>query len=340
MYAVKGKRTVFFEKRPSISETASIVGKKEGEGPLGQMFDIVLEDDKWGEDSWEKSESKLQRECVRLLLDKRRVRETDVDMLFSGDLLNQCVGAHYGLKDMRVAFFGLFGACSTFCEGMILSAMSVDGGYSRRSVCVTSSHFCSAEKQFRLPLNYGGQRTPTAQWTVTGAGACTIERGGEVRIVGATPGRIIDMGINDASNMGVAMAPAAADTLIQLFNDTDTYPSDYDLILTGDLGTVGSRILCDLMSDNGYDIYNRHNDCGCMIYDIKRQDVHSGGSGCGCIASVFSADIFRKLKNGKIKKMILMATGALMNTQAINQGESIPSVAHALILEGKNDGLC
>ena len=329
-----GKRTMVFENRPVITETASVVGKKEGEGPLGNLFDITLTDDKWGEDTWEKSESKLQRECVRFLIDKRKICESDIDLLFSGDLLNQCVGAHYGLKDMRVSFLGLFGACSTFCEGMILAAMSVDGGYSKRSVCVTSSHYCSAEKQFRLPLNYGGQRSPTAQWTVTGAGACTIELGEGVHIVSATPGRIVDMGINDASNMGVAMAPAAADTLVQLFNDTGTSPNDYDLILTGDLGSVGSEVLCSLMSDNGFDISKQHNDCGCMIFDLKEQDVHAGGSGCGCIASVFSADIYRKLKNGQIKKMILMATGALMNTQAINQGETVPSVAHALVLEG------
>lgn len=329
-----GKRTVVFDRKPVISETASVVGKKESEGPLGSLFDITLNDDKWGEDSWEKSESKLQRECVRTLIDKRKICESDIDILFSGDLLNQCVGAHYGLKDMRVSFLGLFGACSTFCEGMILSAMTVDSGFSRRSVCVTSSHFCSAEKQFRLPLDYGGQRSPTSQWTVTGSGACVIEEGEGVKIAAATPGRIIDMGINDASNMGVAMAPAAADTLMQLFEDTNTKSQDYDLILTGDLGTVGSEVLCSLMQDNGMDISNNHNDCGCMIFDLEKQDVHAGGSGCGCIASVFSADIFRRLKSGEIKRMILMATGALMNTQAINQGESIPSIAHALILEG------
>lgn len=329
-----GKRTMTFQRRPAITETASIVGKKEGEGPLGRFFDITLSDDTWGMDSWEKSESKLQRECVRLLIDKRKICESDTDILFSGDLLNQCVGAHYGLKDMRVSFIGLFGACSTFCEGMMLAAISVDGGYSERSVCVTSSHYCSAEKQFRLPLNYGGQRSPTAQWTVTGAGACTIEIGDGVHIISATPGRIVDMGINDASNMGVAMAPAAADTLIQLFNDTNTKPEDYDLILTGDLGTVGSEVLCDLVKDKGYDIKGIHNDCGAIIFDIKSQDVHAGGSGCGCIASVFSAYIYPKLKAGKIRRMILMATGALMNTQAINQGEAIPSVAHALVLEG------
>ena len=334
MSSRKGKQTFVFDKRPAITSYASIAGKKEGEGPLGHLFDVTLEDDKWGEKSWERSESKLQRECVRLVIDKRGICESDINCIFAGDLLNQCVGAHYGLKDMRVPFFGLFGACSTFCEGMIMAAMSVDSGCSERSIFVTSSHYCSAEKQFRLPLNYGGQRSPTAQWTVTASGACLVEEGDGVRILGATPGRIVDMGISDASNMGTAMAPAAADTLTALFKDTGTNPDDYDLIMTGDLGVVGSDILGDLMLKNGFDIKRKHQDCGCLIYDIKEQDVHAGGSGCGCIASVFCADTVKKLQTGKIKKMILMATGALMNTQAINQGESIPSVAHALILEG------
>ena len=330
----KGKQTIVFEKRPALTSYASIAGKKESEGPLGKQFDMTLDDDKWGEDCWEKSESKLQRECVRLVINKRGICESDINMIFAGDLLNQCVGAHYGLRDMRVPFFGLFGACSTFCEGMIMAAMSVDSGASERSIFVTSSHYCSAEKQFRLPLDYGGQRAPTAQWTVTASGSCLVEEGDGVRILGATPGRIVDMGISDAANMGIAMAPAAADTLTALFKDTGTNADDYDLILTGDLGVFGSDMLCDLMDKNGFDIRKKHNDCGCMIYNIKEQDVHGGGSGCGCIASVFCADTVKKLQTGKIKKMILMATGALMNTQAINQGETIPSVAHALILEG------
>ena len=331
----KGKQTFIFDSKPAITACASIAGKKESEGPLGELFDMTLDDDTWGEKSWEKSESKLQKECVRLVIDKRKICESDIHCIFAGDLLNQCVGAHYGLRDMRVPFFGLYGACSTFCEGMILAAMSVDSGCSDRSIFATSSHFCSSEKQFRLPLDYGGQRSPTAQWTVTASGSCLVEKGEGVKIVAATPGRIVDMGISDASNMGTAMAPAAADTLTALFRDTETAPSDYDLILTGDLGVVGSSILKDLMADNGYYISKQHNDAGCMIFDIEKQDVHAGGSGCGCMASVFCADIMKRFEAGKIKKMIVMATGALMNTQAITQGESIPSVAHALILEGE-----
>ncbi len=328
-----GKQTIIFKKDIAITANASIGGKKESKGPLGNLFDITLDDDSWGEDTWEKSESKLQRECVRLVIDKRGICESDIQMLFAGDLLNQCIGAHYGLRDMRVPFFGLYGACSTFCEGMIMAAMSIEANVSERSIFVTSSHFCSSEKQFRLPLNYGGQRSPTAQWTVTASGSCLLEKGKGINIIAATPGRIVDKGISDASNMGTAMAPAAVDTLTALFNDTNTMPSDYDLILTGDLGRVGSDILKDLMYQNGFDISKVHSDAGCMIFDTKKQDVHAGGSGCGCIASVFCADIMKRLNRGKIKKMIIMATGALMNTQAINQGESIPSIAHAVIIE-------
>ncbi len=329
-----GKNTIIFENTPVISSSASVVGKKESEGPLGHLFDKTYTDDTFGKDSWEKSESFLQKEAVSLAIEKREICESDIDLIFAGDLLNQCVGAHYGLRDMRVPFFGLFGACSTFIEGMILASLSVDSGASERSLFVTSSHFCSAEKQFRQPLDYGGQRTPTAQWTVTGAGACILEKGSGVSVLSATPGRIVDMGISDPSNMGIAMAPAASDTLTELFNDTKSIPEDYDLILTGDLGYFGSEMLYDLMLKNGYDIKNNHNDAGCMIFDKEKQDVHGGGSGCGCIASVFSADILPRLKNGEYKKIIVMATGALMNTQAINQGETIPSVAHAVIIKG------
>lgn len=329
-----GKQTFILNSKPCIAATASIVGKKESEGPLGGCFDVTLSDDIWGEKTWEKAESKLQRETARLVIEKRGVCESDVDCMFAGDLLNQCVGAHYGLRDMRVPFFGLFGACSTFCEGLALASMLVDAGFSKRSMCVSSSHFCSAEKQFRLPLDYGGQRPPTAQWTVTGAGGAIVEQGDGVRVASVTAGRIVDMGISDANNMGTAMAPAALDTLMCLFDDTNTAPSDYDLILTGDLGMVGSDILCETAKKEGYDIYTRHRDCGCMIFDINKQDVHCGGSGCGCVASVFSSVIMDRLKKGEIGKMILMATGALMNTQALYQGETIPSIAHAIVIEG------
>ena len=336
----KGRQTVIFEKRPSLVETASTVGKKEGEGPLADQFDTVLEDDYYGEDTWEKAESKLQKKTAQRLMEKAGVAEQDVDFILAGDLLNQCVGTHYAVRDFDIPFLGLYGACSTMAESMMIASMLISGGMASSALCVTSSHFCSAEKQYRVPLEYGGQRTPTAQWTVTGAGAALLKDGGEPPyILGATVGKVIDMGINDVSNMGAAMAPAAHSTLSALFSETGTRPEDYDLILTGDLGHIGSDILLDMLDKDGYNIYPMHNDCGKMIFDAKKQDVHGGGSGCGCCGSVFCGHIFKELKKGNIKRMIVAATGALMNPTALLQGESIPAIAHALIISAEDDFL-
>ena len=336
----KGRQTVIFEKRPSLVETASTVGKKEGEGPLADQFDTVLEDDYYGEDTWEKAESKLQKKTAQRLMEKAGVAEQDVDFILAGDLLNQCVGTHYAVRDFDIPFLGLYGACSTMAESMMIASMLISGGMASSALCVTSSHFCSAEKQYRFPLEYGGQRTPTAQWTVTGAGAALLKDGGEPPyILGATVGKVIDMGINDVSNMGAAMAPAAHSTLSALFSETGTRPEDYDLILTGDLGHIGSDILLDMLDKDGYNIYPMHNDCGKMIFDAKKQDVHGGGSGCGCCGSVFCGHIFKELKKGNIKRMIVAATGALMNPTALLQGESIPAIAHALIISAEDDFL-
>lgn len=335
----KGRQTLIFEKRPTIFETASTVGKKEGEGPLSDRFDTVLEDDYYGEESWEKAESKLQKKTAEKLMEKAGIKECDVDLILAGDLLNQCVGTHYAVRDFDIPFLGLYGACSTMAESMMIASMLISGGMARNAICVTSSHFCSAEKQYRLPLEYGGQRTPTAQWTVTGSGAALLKsEGNGPLIIGATVGKVIDMGINDVSNMGAAMAPAAHDTLSALFSETGTSPEDYDLILTGDLGHIGSDILCDMLDRDGYNIYPKHNDCGKLIFDAKKQDVHGGGSGCGCCGSVFCGHIFRELKTGGIKRMILAATGALMNPTSLLQGESIPAIAHALIISAEDDG--
>ncbi len=329
-----GKQTVVFGEPPIIIETAAIVGKKEGEGPLAQSFDDVLSDDQWGEKSWEKAESKLQRETALLALKKAQLTTDDMNYVLAGDLLNQCVGAHYGLRDLKIPFLGVYGACSTMAESMSIGAMLAGGGFADYTLCVTSSHFCSAEKQYRFPLEYGGQRTPSAQWTVTGSGAAVLAKTGSgPKITHITTGKIIDMGINDANNMGAAMAPAAIDTLSQHFQDTGFRPEDYDLILTGDLGVVGSDILCELMQGEGYDISELHNDCGKMIFDIEGQDVHAGGSGCGCCASVFCGHIMKELKNGTYDKILLMATGALMNPSSLQQGETIPSIAHAITIE-------
>lgn len=329
-----GKQTVKFGIPPVIINTASIVGKKEGEGPLNDYFDNVLDDDKWGEESWEKAESKLQKETTLTALKKAGLSLSDIDYALAGDLLNQCVGAHYGMRDLDIPFLGLYGACSTMMESISIGAMIVSGNCAENVVCVTSSHFCASEKQFRLPLEYGGQRTPSAQWTVTGAGCAVLSASGEgPKITHITSGKIVDMGISDLNNMGAAMAPAAVDTLVNHFKDTGRRPNDYDLILTGDLGVVGSDILVELMADEGYDISEVHNDCGKMIFDIENQDVHAGGSGCGCCGSVFCGYVYNELKKKNFERILVMATGALMNPQVVNSGETIPSIAHAVAID-------
>ena len=328
-----GKQTITFGKPPIILETASIAGTKEGEGPLAESFDTVLTDDTFGESTWEKSESRLQRETALTALKKAGLSPTDMNYVLAGDLLNQCVGAHYGMRDLEIPFLGLYGACSTMAESMSIGSMLIGGGYADYAMCVTSSHFCSAEKQYRYPLEYGGQRAPAAQWTVTGAGCAILSNSGTgPKITHVTTGKIVDMGISDVSNMGAAMAPAAIDTLSAHFSDTGFKPDDYDLILTGDLGVIGSDIMEELMLEEGYDIRDIHNDCGKMIYDIEAQDVHAGGSGCGCCGSVFCGHIMQELKQGKYERILVMATGALMNPMTVEQGETIPAIAHAVTI--------
>lgn len=329
-----GKQTIKFSNPPSVLCAAAVVGKKEGEGPLASEFDMIFEDEYLGEKSWEAAESQMQIKAARLALEKGNVKEENIDYVFSGDLQNQCTGTHYSMREMDIPYIGLYGACSTMTESLMLGAMTIDGGYAEKILCGTSSHFCAAEKQFRFPLEYGGIRTPTAQWTVTGAGfAILSEASGEIRITHATSGKIVDKGVCDINNMGAAMAPAAADTLTAHFRETGFEPKDYDLILTGDLGIVGSDLLCDIMNEAGYDIYGVHNDCGKLIFDEKKQDVHAGGSGCGCCASVFCGHIVKELQRKKYKRIAVMATGALMNPQIVLQGESIPGIAHLVTIE-------
>ena len=328
-----GKQTVTFGEPATILETAAIVGQKEGEGPIAQSFDIILEDDKFGEETWEKSESRLQREAALTALKKAKLTPSDINYVLAGDLLNQCVGAHYGMRDLEIPFLGLYGACSTMAESLSIGRMLISGGYSDYTMSVTSSHFCSAEKQFRYPLEYGGQRAPSAQWTVTGAGCAVLAKDGDgPKITHVTTGKIIDMGVSDLNNMGAAMAPAAIDTLTAHFEDTGLKADDYDLILTGDLGLIGSDILEELMLEEGYDIRENHNDCGKIIFDIEKQDVHSGGSGCGCCGSVFCGHIIKEIRSGKYKRVLLIATGALMNPMTVKQGETIPAIAHAVAI--------
>ena len=323
----------------SILAVATVVGGKEHAGPLGSHFDFFNDNDRFGQETWEKAESEMQRMALSAALSKAGLLQENVDMLFAGDLLNQCVGSSYGLLSYDIPYFGLYGACSTSAEGMILAASMIGGGHAKVAAAVTSSHNAAAERQFRTPLEYGGQRPPTGQWTVTGAGAfilCdpAVAEGRELATVThALPGIVVDMGITDANNMGAAMAPAAVSTLMRYFEMSGTYPPDYDLIVTGDLGWEGSRILCDLMMAEGRDISSRHNDCGKMIFSRNTQDTHSGGSGCGCAAVVLGGYLLPKLQKGELGRVLFMATGAMMSPDSVKQGQSIPGVAHLLCLE-------
>ena len=328
-----GKQTISFDSPPTITECNSIVGPKEAQGPLAKYFDLTLDDEFWGEKTWEKAESKIIKENVSALVTKSGISTNDIDCIFAGDLLNQCISSSFGLRALNIPFLGIFGACSTFVEGLSLGSI-VTEACAQHVLCAASSHFCSAEKQFRFPLELGNQRPPTSQWTVTGAGAAVLSQNGNgPYITHITSGKIVDMGIKDANNMGAAMAPAALDTLICHFNDTGRSPNYYDAIITGDLGHIGKDILLELSSDKGYNIKNNYNDCGVMIFDKEKQDTHSGGSGCGCCASVFSGYFYKQLKEQKIKRLLLIATGALTNSTSSQQGESIPGIAHAVSIE-------
>lgn len=316
----------------AIVSSASVVGKWEYQGPLGEYFDLHDDTDKFGKNTWELAESEMQRLSFNIAMAKLSVSERSIDALFAGDLLNQCVSSSYGLLDFDIPYFGLYGACSTAAESIILASATVSAGYFKSAAAVTSSHYCSAERQYRSPVEYGAQRSPTAQWTVTGAGAFIISDNGVVRVTEALPGIVVEKGICDASNMGAAMAPAAANTLMRYFQTTKSSPSDFDLIVTGDLGIEGGSILCELLLSEGLDIRQQYNDCGAMIYDSKKQDKHSGGSGCGCSAVVLASYICPLLERGELKNVLLVGTGAMMSPASIQQGQAIPAVAHLIHL--------
>ena len=331
-----GKHTILLSSKPSIYGFASVVGKAEGEGPLANEFDKVYDVDTIdGCPTWEKSESALHKEAVSRAISKAGFSPEEIDLIMAGDLLNQCIGTSFGIREMQIPFLGLYGACSTMALSMALASVLVDSNVAIKAVASTSSHFASAERQFRLPLEYGGQRPPAAQRTVTGSGATVISQNKENApcIEAVIFGKIMDFGIKDANNMGAAMAPAAADTIQSFLNDTQTIPEDYDLILTGDLGKVGSELLIDLLKkDFGIDISSVHNDCGLMIYDLENQDMHAGGSGCGCSASVVNSYIMKKLQNKELAKVLFVGTGALLSTTSSLQGESVPGIAHGVLL--------
>lgn len=330
--------TIITDTAPSVVTYGSAVGRMEGEGPLGSCFDYVSGTSDLGEHTWEKAESRLQQHALEQALIRGSISEGEIDFMFAGDLLNQCTASAYSMRDTGMSFFGLYGACSTFAEALALAAVFTDNGIGRLSAALTSSHFCAAERQFRFPETYGGQRPPTSQWTATASGCAIIgEHSAPPYIKALTVGRITDLGIRDANNMGAAMAPAAYDTISSHLEAMGTSPEDYDLILTGDLGKVGSELLRDLFLQDGIDLGDRHGDCGMMIFDPDKQDVHSSGSGCGCSASVLCGHILPRIKSGELKNVLFTATGALMSTTLIQQGESIPGIAHCVHLSSDGD---
>ena len=328
------RNCIMLQHPPVILSHAAVGGKMEAEGPYGNEFDMLDRSGKFGKETWEQAEAEMQGRAFSLALHKANMRESDVDVLIAGDLLNQCTGSSYGACAFGIPFVGIYGACSTSAEGLLLASVFLDSGRAECVATIASSHFCAAERQFRYPLDYGGQRPPTAQWTVTGAASFILGRTGHgPQITAVMPGRIVDSGITDVNNMGAAMAPAAYDTLKRYLDVTGTTPDDYDKIVSGDLGAEGHGILTDLFSREGVSLSCMYDDCGLMIYDRQRQDVHAGGSGCGCSATMLSAVLLGR----KYKKMLYMATGALMSPMSVKQGQSIPGIAHIVQIENKED---
>lgn len=330
-----GKCSIEFDNKPLISASASVVGQKEGEGPLGEYFDRVIDDPMAGQNTWEEAESEMQRQLVDELLIKSGLQAKEIRYFFAGDLLGQLIATSFGISGFEVPIFGLYGACSTMGEALSLAAMTVSAGYADNVIAMTSSHFGSAEKQFRFPLDYGNQRPLCATWTVTGAGGVILSASGESEICvsGITTGRIVDYGIQDSFNMGAAMAPAACDVIYNHLMDFERRPEDYDAIYTGDLGSVGQTILIDLMDKRGFDISRVHHDCGVEIYDAGTQDTHAGGSGCGCSAATLSAQILRRIREGEYSRVLFVPTGALLSTISFNEGKTVPGIAHAVVIE-------
>lgn len=329
--ATRRGKTIITQIKPKVISFASVVGKKEGKGPLGKEFDEIYEDTTMGEDSWEKAESLYLKTAIKKAISKSRLKKSDIDIICSGDLLNQCIGSSFGIRDFQLPFCGVYGACSTMALSLCMTTLMIETGAFSNCVAATSSHFCSAEKQFRKPLEYGGQRPPTAQWTVTGSGAVVLGKNGGrgVYVDKIHLGTIQDLGITDSNNMGAAMAPAAKKTIADFLNDTGTKPTDYDAIFTGDLGSVGTELLYELMlREEGLDLETVHKDCGLMIFDREKQDVHAGGSGCGCSGSVLCSHILKGMETGKYSNILFVATGALMSTVSSLQGQSIPGIAH------------
>ncbi len=327
----QGKQTVCFDRAPVILGTGTVAGKKESEGPIGSYFDVIAEDNVLGQKTWEKAESEFAARAGRAAIQKSGVSPEEVQYIFGGDLLNQCTGTSYGIRDLSIPFIGLYGACSTMALGLSMAASFIDGGYAEHTAAITSSHFCSAEKQFRFPLEYGGQRPPSSQWTVTGSACAVLGAEGEgPKIECITTGKIVVKGNTDANNMGAAMAPAAADTILTHFQDLGRKPEDYDMIVTGDLGLIGKDVVIDMLGAAGFDMSKNYDDCGLIIFDRETQDTHAGGSGCACCGLTFCGYLYKLLQKKQLNSLLLVATGALQSTLSVQQGESMPGIAHAV----------
>lgn len=325
-----------FTKPISIIGSAAIAGAKEGEGPMSAYFDRICKDSYFGQTTWEQAEGALQKETVSLAIEKAGLQPEQIDGILTGDLVNQCTSSSYGLRGLELPFLGIYGACSTMSEGLLLASILTDSGAGSHFAAATSSHFSTAERQFRFPLSYGAQRTPTAQWTCTASGAAVlsaIPQAGAPRVTGGCIGFIRDLGVTDANHMGAAMAPAAADTYARWFQATGTKPNDYDAIVTGDLGIIGSELFCDLLMKQGYDAVSVHQDCGAKMFDPETQDTHAGGSGCGCAGSLLCGYFLKQLEHGTMRRILFAATGALLSPMLVQQGESIPSISHLVELQ-------
>ena len=334
-----GRQTVRLSNPVSVVSYASIGGKLEAQGPLAGYFDELSTDSFFGCKTWEKGEAAMQRRALERALQKGGLSPEDLDYILAGDLLNQCIGTSFSLREFRVPFYGLYGACSTMGEGLSLASLLIDGGFARLAAAQTSSHYCTAERQYRMPVPYGSQRAPTAQWTATAAGCCILGAQGDgPYITHVTCGKIVDLGISDVNNMGAAMAPAAHDTLAALLRETGTSPGDYDLIVTGDLGALGREIVLDLFAREGIDLSKNYTDCGLLLYDLERQDMHAGGSGCGCSAAVLNGYLLRMMREGCWRRIIFAPTRALLSPTSSFQGESIPGIYHAVVFSAAKEG--
>ena len=334
-----GRQTVQLTRPPSVVSFANIGGKMEGQGPLASYFDELCPDSFFGAKTWEQGESAMQSRALHTALQKGGLQPSDLDFVLAGDLLNQCIGTSFSLRDFQIPFFGLYGACSTMGESIAIASLLIDGGFARLAAAMTSSHYCTAERQYRMPVPYGNQRPPTAQWTATASGCCILGAQGDgPYVTHVTCGKIVDKGITDANNMGAAMAPAAYDTLSAHFQATHTTPADYDLILTGDLGVLGHEIVTDFFLRDGIDMRGNYQDCGMLLYDLKGQDMHAGASGCGCSAAVLNGYLLRGMRQKKWERILFAPTGALLSPTSSFQGESIPSICHAVVFSNRKEG--